>query len=163
VYPFSKPLFSRTADGAEYARQVRFWSPGPVAEHSDLFTHALNAFANRVYGVPSHQQARELTAAIIITYAKEFRRLGSRFAVVTLPYLGDQWPDTRGDREYVVNRLRANDIPVLEPDFPRGANGGIEGRDFMVSRIDRHPNRHYNALLAAQIVPFLRANGIVTP
>jgi hypothetical protein len=162
VYPFSKPLFAMKAGAAEYLRQVRFW-PGGIAEHSDLFAHALNAYANRANGIPSHEQARELTAALITTYAKRFAAHGVRLAVVTLPYLGDQWPDTRGDREFVVDRLREDHIPVLEPNFPRGKNGGIEGRDFMVSRIDRHPNRHYNVLLSEQIASFLSANGIVAP
>jgi len=162
VYPFGKPLFTVKAGAAEYVRQVHFWSAG-LADHSDLFEHALNAYANRAYGVPSHQQAEELTAALILTYAQRFQAHGARLAVVTLPYLGDQFPDTRGDREFVVQRLREHNIPVLEPNFPRGKDGGIEGRDFMVSRIDRHPNRHYNALLAPQIAAFLRANGIVAP
>jgi len=163
VYPFSKPLYRVTASGAEYQRQVRFWPGGALAGHSDLFAHALNAFANRAYGIPSHQQARELTAALITSFAMRFRALGIRFAVVTLPYLGDQGPSASADREYVVGRLRASQIPVLEPDFPRGRDGGIEGRDFMVSRIDGHPNGHYNLLLTAQMLPFLRANGIVAP
>lgn len=163
TYPFSKPLFAMTADGAGYKRQVRFWSAGSVADHSDLLVHALNAFANRVYGIPSREQARELTAAIITTFAKRFQKLGVRLAVVTLPYLGDQFPPTRADREFVVERLRAQQIPVLEPDFPRGKDGGIEGRDFMVSRIDRHPNRNYNGLLSDQLLQFLRAKGVVAP
>jgi hypothetical protein len=163
VYPFSKPLFTVRAGAAEYVRQVHFWDPGAVAGQSDLFTHALNAFANRSYGVPSHEQSRELTVALLTTFAKRFQARGARFAVVTLPYLGDQWPNTRGDREFVVERLRAHHIPVLEPNFPRGENGGIEGRDFMVSRIDRHPNAHYYALLSGQILSFLRAEGIVAP
>jgi hypothetical protein len=163
VYPFSKPLFAVTASGAEYQRQVRFWTGGAVAGHSDLFAHVLNTLANRAYGIPSHEQARELTAQIIATFARRFQALGIRFAVVTLPYLGDQDPPARTDRDFVVKRLRASQVPVLEPEFPRGADGGIEGRDFMISRIDGHPNGHYNALLTAQILPFLRANGLVAP
>ncbi len=163
VYPFSKPLYLVTPNGAEYQRQVRYWPGGGLAVHSDLFAHALNTAANRVYGISSHEQARELTAAIITSFARRFQARGIRFAVVTLPYLGDQAPTQRADRDFVVQRLRDSQIPVLEPDFPRGKDGGIEGRDFMVSRLDGHPNGHYNALLTAQILPFLRANGIVAP
>jgi hypothetical protein len=163
VYPFSKPLYRVTPNGAEYQRQVRYWTGGALALHSDLFAHAINTFANRANGIASHEQARELTADIIISFAKRFQAAGIRFAVVTMPYLGDQGPAAHADREFVVERLRASRIPVLEPEFPRGKDGGIEGRDFMVSRIDRHPNGHYNAMLTAQILPFLRANGIVAP
>ena len=163
VYPFSKPAYRVTASGAEYKGQVRYWPGGALAVHSDLFAHALNTVANRANGIPSHEEARELTAAIIISFARRFQAAGIRFAVVTLPYLGDQGPSARADREFVVRRLRNSRIPVLEPDFPRGKDGGIEGRDYMVSRLDRHPNGHYNALLTAQILPFLRANGIVAP
>ena len=163
VYPFGKPFFTVTGSGAEYKRQVRFWSAGTVVGQSDLFMHALNAFANRAYRIPSHEQAKELTAALITTFAGRFQALGVRLVVVTLPYLGDQFPPTRADREFVVERLRASQIPVLEPDFPRGKDDGIEGRDFMVSRIDRHPNGHYNKLLTAQVLRFLQSNRIVAP
>lgn len=163
TYPFGKPLFAVNRNEADFKCLVHFWTGGVLADYSDLFAHALNAFANRAYGVPSRFQARELTADIIVTYAKRFQAEGIRMAVVTLPYLGDQFRDIRAEREFVVERVRSSGIPVLEPDFPRGKDGGIEGRDFMVSRIDRHPNAHYNAMLTAQIVPFLKANGIAAP
>lgn len=163
VYPFGKPLFAVNRNEADFKRLVRFVTGGRLADYSDLFAHAVNAFANRAYGVPSREQARQLTADIILTYAKRFQAERIRLAVVTLPYLGDQFRDIRAEREFVVERLRAGGVPVLEPDFPRGKDGGIEGRDFMVSRIDRHPNAHYNALLTAQLLPFLKANGIAVP
>lgn len=161
VYPFSKPLFRERGGEAEYQRQVRFWSAGILSDHSDLIAHALNTSANLAYGIPSHEQARELTASVISTYAARFQKLGTRLAVVVLPYIGDQSPQARGDREFVVRRLKQERVPVFVADFPRGADGGIEGRDFLVSRIDRHPNRRYNSLVAGQVESFLRAEDIL--
>jgi hypothetical protein len=161
VYPFSKPLFALTADGAIYSRQARLWSSGTLAAHSDLIAHILNASASRFYGVLSYRDARELTAAIITSFAARFRALGIRLAVVALPYPGDETADNRQDREFVVQRLRASRIPLLEPDFPRRSDGSINGFHLTVSSADGHPNGCYNGLLTSQIEGFLEANHIL--
>jgi hypothetical protein len=44
---------------------------------------------------------------------------------------------------------------------PRGQDGSIDIAQFMVSKIDRHPNRRYNQTLIAQMVPFLRNCGVL--
>jgi hypothetical protein len=76
---------------------------------------------------------------------------------VVLPYHGDNSPGTRADRDYVVERIRAAGIPTFSPVFPRDANGGLDVQEFMVSKIDRHPNRRYNLLLTSQLQPFLES------
>ncbi len=162
VYPFSKPLFAMGPDSAEYRCQVRFWSL-PVLSRSDLFAHAMNVLANRVYyGVPSHEEAKKLTAALIKTFARRFQALGVRLAVVILPYAGDQGARPRADRTFLIESLHAAGIPVLMLDFPRLPNGQFNVRRYMVSSIDRHPNREYNRTLVDQLRPFLESNGIIS-
>lgn len=161
LYPFSKPLFAIGPDGsAVYKRQVRIWSP-PVLSDSDLLAHALNIAANRVYGIVSHEGARRLTAALIRTFAERFQAAGVRLAVVMLPYAGDQASQARADRGVIIESLRAAHIPTLTPDFPRLPNGQFDVQRFMVTPLDKHPNRKYNELLVEQLSPFLESNGIV--
>jgi hypothetical protein len=160
VYPYSKPLFALRSSNVEYQHQVRFWSGGVAAEYSNLFAAFLNAFGNRANGIPSHEGARELTVALITDAAARFQALGIKFAVAILPYMGDNTPDVRADSEFVIRRLRASGISTLVPDFPRNTRGALEVREFMVSRIDQHPNRHYNTVLAGQLQPFLEVAGI---
>jgi hypothetical protein len=157
VYPFSKPLFRVSPDGVEYVRQVRFLSAGSWSDHSELLGHILNTLGNRIYGIPSHNEARQLTTALITTFAKRFGSQGVRFAVVMLPYADDRSPQSQVDQNFVVNRLRAAGIPVLVPDFPRLSDDRFETARFTVSHIDRHPNREYNLALTNQIVRFLKA------
>ena len=162
VSPFGKPLFKMTADGAEYKQQVHFWSPGFIGDHSMLVAHLTNTLANRVYGIASHDGARQLTVALINTFAKKFRSMGVAFAVVVLPYADDQGPQSRADRNFLIDGLRAARIPTLVPDFPRLPDGHFDVEKFMVSRKDRHPNRQYNLTLINQLKPFLRSAGIIT-
>jgi len=161
VYPFSKPLFTVRSGRAEYVRQVRFWPGGPLADYSNFFGRFVNALANRIYNVPSHDQARELTIALIATYAARFQALGTRLAVAVLPYAGDNGPQERLDRALVIGRLNALGIPVMTMTLPRASDGSIDVGQYMVSKIDRHPNRRYNQTLVEQMVPFLRDNGLV--
>jgi hypothetical protein len=160
--PFAKPLFAIGPDGrAVYKRQVRFWSP-PVLSESDLFAHAMNIAANRGYGIVSHQGARRLTAALIRTFAERFQAAGIRLAVVMLPWAADQGREPRADRAFIIESLRAAHIPTLTPDFPRLPNGRLDVQRFMVSQIDKHPNREYDQILVSQLEPFLRSTGIVS-
>jgi hypothetical protein len=162
VYPFAKPLFAIGPDGvAVYQRQVRIWSP-PVLSDSVLLAHAMNIAANRVYGIVSHEGARRLTAALIRTFAERFQAAGVRLAVVMLPYAGDQDPQPRADRGFLIESLHAARIPTLTPDFPRLPNGQFDIRRFMVTPLDKHPNREYNRILVSQLVPFLRSSGILS-
>ncbi|HEY6346034.1 MAG TPA: hypothetical protein VIY49_31485 [Bryobacteraceae bacterium] len=162
LYPFAKPLFAIGPDGvAVYRRQVRIWSP-PVLSDSVLFAHTMNIAANRVYGIVSHDGAQKLTAALIRTFAQRFQAAGARLAVVMLPYAGDQDPQSHADRGFLIENLRAAHIPTLTPDFPRLANGQLDVQRFMVTPLDKHPNREYNRLLVNQLAPFLRSSGIIS-
>ena len=161
VYPFSKPLFAVRSGEVEYEHQVRFWDGGIAARYSNLFGRLANTLANNAYGIPSHDEARELTATLLTSFARRFQALGVRFAVVVLPYFADNSPQTRADRQFVIARLQAAGIPTLQLAFPRNPDGGLSVRDFMVSKIDRHPNRRYNLLLTDQLRPFLQSVGIL--
>lgn len=162
VYPFSKPLFAIRPGGVEYKRQVRVWSV-PFLSNSDLVAHTLNILANRVYGVPaSHEEARQLTAALLGTFAKRFQALGVGFAVVVLPHADDQSPQSRADLTFLIENLHAAQIPTLIPDFPRFPGGKFDSQKFMLSSLDKHPNREYNRVLVEQLTPFLRSKGIVS-
>ena len=135
---------------------------GLLSRYSSLFAHAANTVANRVYGIPTHEGAKALTAALITTFAKRFEALGVRLAVVVLPWHDDQTAQSRGDRAFVIEHLRAAHIPTLILDLPRLPNGGLDLKKFTIG-FDRHPNRQYNAALADQLSRFLRANAIVAP
>ncbi len=161
VFPFSKPLFVLRHGEAEYQRQIRFWDGGIAAQYSNLFGHLVNTFANRATGIVSHEEARELTAALLTGYARRFQQLGVRFAVVVLPYHADSSPLPRSDRQFVIERLRQAGIPTLDLTFPRDARGELSVPDLMVSKIDRHPNRRYNELLVSQLQPFLESSGMI--
>jgi len=162
VSPFGKPLFKLAADGAQYERQVHFWSPGFIGDHSALVAHLTNTLANRIYGITSHDGARQLTIALITTFARRFQSRGVAFSVVVLPYADDQGPQSRADRTFLIGALSAAHIPTLVPDFPRLPDGHFDVDNFMVSRNERHPNRQYNLTLASQLKPFLQSTGILT-
>ena len=161
VYPFSKPLFAVRSGDVVYQRQVRFWTGGIAAQYLNLFAVVTNTLANRLNGIPSHEGARELTAALMTSFGRRFQAMGVRFAVVVLPYYADNSPQARADRRFVIERLRRAGIAVLEPVFPRDPDGGLNVHDFMVSAIDRHPNRHYNLLLTSQLQGFLESSSIL--
>jgi hypothetical protein len=99
VYPFSKPLFAVQSGQAEYLRQVRFWPGGVVGDYSNFFARFVNTLANRAYAIPSHEQARDLTVALIETFGRRFQALGTRLAVAVLPYAGDNSMTEGQDRE----------------------------------------------------------------
>jgi hypothetical protein len=75
--------------------------------------------------------------------------------------MDDHSAQSRTDQEFIIRHLRTAGIPVLIPTFPRGSDGGLDVREFMVSKIDRHPNRHYNVVLSTQVLDFLEGAGIV--
>ena len=162
LYPFTKPLFSVDGSSVRYEGQVRSWSQGLLAERSNLFAYGITALANRIYRIPSHDQARELTVALISTFARKFQALGVRFAAVMLPYAGDETPQSQTDTGFLVRRLRQAGIPVLTLEFPRLADGRFDIKQFMVSPMDKHPNRLYNENLTCQLARFLQANSIVS-
>jgi hypothetical protein len=161
VYPFSKPLFAMRDGDVAYLRQVGFWNGGAAAQYSNLFGQITNTLANRVNGIPSHEGARDLTAALLISFGRRFQKRGVRFAVMILPYHGDNSPLARADRRFIQQRLESAGIPVLTIDLPRGVHGALNVGKFMVSSIDRHPNRQYNLALTGQLTPFLLATGMV--
>jgi hypothetical protein len=163
VYPFSKPLFTMRSGDVSYVRQVRFWDGGIAAQYSNLFGQILNTLGNRVNGIPSHEGARNLTAALLTSFGRRFQNLGVRFAVIILPYHGDNSPLARVDRQFIRERLQAASIPVLTIDLSRDEKGALNVRDFMVSSIDHHPNRRYNLALTSQLTPFLHSTGIIEP
>jgi hypothetical protein len=139
---------------------VRFWPGGALADYSNFFGRFVNTLANKASGVPSHDAARELTAALIQTYAKRFAAVGTRLAVAVLPYVGDNASQARADREFVIGRLEGAGIPIMTMMLPRGENDAIDVDEYMVSKIDRHPNRRYNQALVEQVVPFLRRSAV---
>jgi hypothetical protein len=164
VYPFSKPLFAIRSGEAEYQRQARFWFGGVAADYSNLFASLANTAANRLYGIPtSHQKATDLTSALIVSFAKRFHALGVTLMVAMLPYMGDHSVQSSADQEFVIRHLRAAGIPTLIPAFPRDSSGGLDMREFMVSKIDQHPNRRYNVTLSTEIMRFLQAEFIGKP
>ena len=73
AYPFSKPLFALRSGKVEYQGQVRYWEGGLAVKYSDLFAHILNVSANRVYRIPSYENARELTVGLICDFARRWR------------------------------------------------------------------------------------------
>jgi hypothetical protein len=162
AYPFAKPFFAMNSGDVEYERQVRFWAPGSLGDHSSFFAHLTDVLADTYYGIPSHDRATQLTAALVTTFAKRFQALGVRFAVVLLPWPHDQFPQPQADRTFLIEHLRAAQIPTLVPDFPRLADGGIDLQKFMVSEMDAHPNRQYNMILTDQLQRFLQSNGITS-
>jgi len=160
VYPYSKPLFTVNGGRAEYERQVRYWSLGALSDHSDFFADLTYVLANRVYRTPRHQQANELTAALITTFARRFQALGVRLAVVLLPYGDDQSAQVKADQAFLIERLQAAQIPTLVLDFPRLPNGSIDGTKFLLPA-DGHPNRQYTLVVTDQLQRFLIDQKIV--
>jgi hypothetical protein len=157
VYPFSKPLFAIRPGGVEYKGQVRIWW-FPFLSKSYLFGDMSIALADRVYRIGSHDQARQLTVALIRDFSRRFRDRGALLTVVMLPTAGVEGKD----HAYLVEELHAAGIPTLVPEFPRLPDGSIDVAKFMVSDADRHPNGEYNRRLVDQLYPFLESNGIVS-
>jgi hypothetical protein len=158
VYPFRKPLFLPKGSGLEYKGLVRFYTPGPLLEKSVFLSHLTNKIGNVVQHIPSHEEAREVTIRLITEFARKFEAAGATLVVAMLPYAGDHVGDPKADQAVVIQRLRAANVLVLVPRFPRKSNGSLDAQEFMVSVSDRHPNRSYNALLADELAEFLRTN-----
>ncbi len=159
LYPSGKPQFVQTAAGVQYKRLIRFWTFGAfgdaIFDRSVLLSRAMNLIADQaVYRIPSHSEARQLTAALIENFATRYRAHGVKLVVAVLPYLDDQSAVAKVDRHFIVDRLRAAATPVLEVDIPRGPGGRIDPHQFAVGV---HPNRRYNALVADQVARFLTA------
>jgi hypothetical protein len=160
-YPLSKPLFAAGHDGLQYKGQVHFWSWGALTDHSELFAHLANTLGNKYYRIPTHDQARQVTLELITTFAQRMQGLGVKFAVVVLPYKEDQSPLSRSDQKFVIDGMRAANIPVLIPQFPRLPDNSFDISKFTLSKIDYHPNRAYNVLLTSQLKPFLVSAGVI--
>jgi hypothetical protein len=157
IVPFAKPLFVRNGSGVEYKRQMRLWSLGSFADsfidHSALLSRAANVIADRlVYRIESHEEARQTTVALIKEFAHRFQSRRIRFVVVVLPWGSDQMPQSKLDRRLVVEQLRAADITVLEPHFPRLPDGSLDQQEFLIGG---HPNRRYNSLLVDELTALL--------
>lgn len=158
VVPFAKPLFMRNGAGVEYKGQARFWSLGSFADsfidHSALLSRAANVITDRlVYHIESHAEARQTTIALIQEFAQRFQSRRIRFVVAVLPWGSDQMPQSKLDRRLVVEQLRAADITVLEPHFPRLPDGTLDKKEFLNGG---HPNRRYNLLLADELAALLK-------
>jgi len=154
-YPFGKPLFVARGTGVQLSGLVRFWYPGSLLEHSVLFMEVLNRLANIVNRAPSHEGAREVTARLMVEFARRFQARGARLAVVLLPHAWDRSPVPKADQKFIVDRLHAAGIPTLVPEFPRMADGRLEARRFFIPSDGIHPNGAYNLLLADQVAKFL--------
>ena len=157
-YPMGKPLFLASGSGLESRGLVRFWYPGSLPDHSVLFMHVTNRMANLVNRIPSHEGAREVTARLMEEFSKRFEKQGAQLAVLVLPHAGDQPPQSKADRAFIVQRLHKAGIATLEPDFPRLPDGRLDADRFMIPSDEVHPNREYNMLVADRVVKWV--NGL---
>jgi hypothetical protein len=154
-WPLAKPMFRVRGDAVESVGLVRFWYPGTLLDHSQFIMHVANKLANVVNGVPDHAGARELTARLIVEFARRFEARGARLVVVILPHRGDQSRQGKDDNTFIVERLRAAGVPTLIPDYPRLPDGQLDRQRFLIPSDQLHPNRAYNVLLADQLARFL--------
>jgi hypothetical protein len=162
-YPLGKPLFLPEREGLVLKGLVRFWYPGSLLEHSVLFMDATNRVANLVNRAPSHEGAREVTARLVVEFARRFRARGAELVVLILPHSGDQSPQSKADQCFLVERLQAAGIRALAPEFPRLGNGRLDVRRFLIPSDGIHPNREYNLLIAEQLRHLLIAQRLVNP
>ena len=160
LYPFGKPLYLMKGAAPEFKGLVRFYSLPGIFAKSALASHISNRLANERRKITPYQSddARELTAKLIIQWARQFQSKGIDLVVVILPWKGDHSPASTTNRTYIIESLRAAKIATFVPCIPRLPNGKIDGDLFWISEKDRHPNRNYNKLIAAQISDFLQAN-----
>ena len=154
-YPLGKPLFLPNGAGLAYQGLVKFWYPGALLDHSLLCMAITNRVANLVNRVTSHEGAREVTARVMVESSRRLQAHGARLAVMILPHAGDQSPESKADRAFIVARLHAAGIPTLVPEFPRRPDGRLEVGRFFIPSDEVHPNRQYNLLLADQLERFL--------
>ena len=163
--PYGKPLFVRTGDQVQYKGQIKFRSMGTfvdsLIDHS-LFLSAVSDFvADRVvYRIEPHDGARLLTSDLMIDFARRFQSRGVQLVIVVLPFLSDQGPQSRTDRDTIVGHLRAAGVPTMVVEIPRAPDGHIDRRRFTVGS---HPNREYNLLLVDQLTQFLRRMHVPAP
>jgi len=155
--PYGKPLFVRTGDEVRYRGQIKFRSMGTildsVVDHSLFLSAIANLVTDRVvYRIEPHDGARQLTADLMIEFARRFEQHGVQLVVAVMPYLSDQGRESEADRDLIVARLSAAGVPTLVVDIPRFPDGRIDPRRFTVGS---HPNREYNLLLANQLSQFL--------
>jgi hypothetical protein len=76
---------------------------------------------------------------------------------VVVPHGGDQIPQSKADRRFVVEHLQTAGIPVLTPELPRLPDGRLDAERFLIPSDQVHPNREYNRLMADQMAPFLKS------
>jgi hypothetical protein len=155
-YPMGKPLFVEDGQGIKSRGLVRFWYPGSLLEHSALVMAVANRMGNVMNQVPSHDGAREVTVRLIREYAKRFAARGTQLAVVMVPHGGDTIPQSKADRRFMEERLRAAGIPVLIPQFPRMSDGRLDEERFLIPSDRTHPNGEYNRLVVDQMTAFLK-------
>jgi hypothetical protein len=154
-WPLAKPLLRVRGEGVESSGLVRFWYPGSLLDRSVFVMNIVNRLANLVNRVPDHAGARELTARMIVEFARRFEARGTRLVIVILPHKTDQSRLAREDTEFIVERLRAAGLPTLIPDYPRLPDGQFDRQRFLIPSDQVHPNRDYNVMLADQLAKFL--------
>ena len=154
-WPLAKPMFRTRGEGVESSGLVRFWYPGSLLDRSEFVMNVVNRLANLVNRVPDHAGARELTARLIVEFARRFEARGTRFVIVILPHKNDQSRLSKEDREFIVERLRAAGLPTLIPDYPRLPDGQLDRQRFLIPSDQYHPNRDYNIMLADQLARLL--------
>jgi len=148
-------MFRLRGDGVESSGLVHFWYPGSLLDRSEFVMHVTNKLANLVNRAPDHAGARELTARLIVEFARRFEARGARLVIVILPNKGDQSRLAKEDNQFIVERLRAAGLPTLIPDYPRLPDGQLDRQRFLIPSDQYHPNREYNVMLADQLARFL--------
>jgi len=154
-WPLGKPMFRTRGEGVESSGLVRFWYPGSLLDRSVFVMSVTNKLANLVNRVPDHSGARELTARLIVEFARRFEARGTRLVIVILPNKNDQSRLAKEDNTFIVERLRAAGLPTLIPEFPRLPDGQLDRQRFLIPSDRTHPNRDYNTILAEQLARFL--------
>jgi hypothetical protein len=157
IYPAGKPLFVQSGSGVAMKGMVKFWSLGSamdgIADHSVFFSRSMNLLTDRlIYRIPSYDEARLLTVALITDFARRFQARGVPLLVVALPNNLDPVRSHVGG-PFMIRQLRAAGVPTLVPDFPQ-LSGGSWGSAWF--NVVGHPTRLYNLVLADQVAPFVR-------
>lgn len=160
TYPFPKPLYRLNGSGVERAGWVKFFYLGPVLERSYILTRLSNYAANRLYRIPSHEEAREIAARLITGFAEQLRAKDVPLVVAMLAFREDSDSEPRADQRFMLQRLRQAGIGVVIPEFPRLSNGRLDIQQVMVSPEDFHPNRRYNEIVAGSVARYLKSHGL---
>jgi len=154
-WPLAKPMFRTRGEGVESSGLVHFWYPGSLLDRSEFVMNVTNKLANLVNRVPDHSGARELTARLIVEFARRFEARGTRLVIVILPTKNDHSGLAKEDNKFIAERLRAAGLPTLVPDYPRLPDGQLDRKRFLIPSDQTHPNREYNVMLADQLARFL--------